>query len=349
MSCCELRTALRSSCPHLFPPSCDLEQEVWFEKEIAFLPCFLRPGMTAIDIGANLGVYSIPMARLVGSQGQVFAYEPASEPRALLDQSRVLNQASNLQIIPAAVSDHEGKGHLVLGASSELNTLHGIGRGESVQVTFLDLDDRSRGWNQVDFVKIDAEGEEDRILEGGRAFFAHHSPLVMFEVKAVEKVNENLRSAFRSLGYQVYRLLPGAPVLVPDDQRKPLDSYEMNLFAAKPDRAASLANEGLLVDILPNWMPDANAGQRALDIVRSQTFASSFADLLAAGSSIDAVYRAALGAYAVWRSSTAEVATRCAALDYASNELVFCPGNSLTKSSKFLEDSISGSGPHERA
>src|ERR1043166_9461892 len=47
-----------------------LEQETWFEKELAFLPHVLRPGMTAIDVGANLGVYSLPIARLV-APGQV--------------------------------------------------------------------------------------------------------------------------------------------------------------------------------------------------------------------------------------------------------------------------------------
>jgi hypothetical protein len=43
-----------------------LEQEMWFEKELGFLRRWLKRGMTAIDIGANLGVYSLPMARLVG-------------------------------------------------------------------------------------------------------------------------------------------------------------------------------------------------------------------------------------------------------------------------------------------
>ena len=52
-----------------------LEQECWFEKEMDFLRRWLRPGMTVIDIGANLGVYSLPMARLVGKTGHVFAYE----------------------------------------------------------------------------------------------------------------------------------------------------------------------------------------------------------------------------------------------------------------------------------
>ena len=61
-----------------------LEQEKWLEKETAFVVRWLRPGMTVIDIGANLGVYSLPMARLVGPEGQVFAYEPATETRRLL-------------------------------------------------------------------------------------------------------------------------------------------------------------------------------------------------------------------------------------------------------------------------
>src|SRR5262252_7123336 len=82
-----------------------LEQEEWFEKESALLLRWLRPGMTVIDIGANLGVYSLPLARSVGPHGMVFAYEPASEPRSLLTRSRELNRADNLHLNPAAVSD----------------------------------------------------------------------------------------------------------------------------------------------------------------------------------------------------------------------------------------------------
>jgi FkbM family methyltransferase len=107
-----------------------LEQETWFEKEMAFVARWLRPGMTAIDIGANLGVYALPMARLVGPGGRVFAYEPASETARLLSISRARNGAVNLQVIAAALSDSEREGHLVLGISSELNALDGHGRGK---------------------------------------------------------------------------------------------------------------------------------------------------------------------------------------------------------------------------
>ena len=57
-----------------------LEQEDWFEKEPGFLLRWLRPGMTVVDIGANAGVYSLPLARRVAPHGHVFAYEPGSAP-----------------------------------------------------------------------------------------------------------------------------------------------------------------------------------------------------------------------------------------------------------------------------
>src|SRR5262249_794743 len=114
-----------------------LEQERWFEKEMDFLRHWLRPGMTVIDIGANLGVYSVPMARLVGQTGHVFAYEPGSEARRLLERNRELNAAVNLDISPLALSDRERDGRLVFGGSSELYPLGDSGPGGLVHVPRL--------------------------------------------------------------------------------------------------------------------------------------------------------------------------------------------------------------------
>lgn len=197
-----------------------LEQERWFEKEIDFLHRWLRPGMTVIDIGANLGVYSLPAARLIGPTGRVFAYEPGSEARVLLERSRELNGAVNLHISPCALSDRVREGRLVFGNSGELNALGETAAGEEVRIASLDSEDAALGWPSPDFVKIDAEGEEERIISGGSKFFAKHSPLVMFEIK-VDKVNERLRGLFRAMGYHLFRQLGGAPILVPDDSRQP--------------------------------------------------------------------------------------------------------------------------------
>jgi FkbM family methyltransferase len=299
-----------------------LEQEKWFEKETAFVARWLRPGMTAIDIGANLGVYSLPMARLAGPEGQVFAYEPATETRRLLAISKAKNGADNLHIIAMALSDGEREGHLVLAASSELNTLDGSGPGERVQITSLDAEEKTRNWGDIDFLKIDAEGEEERILAGAETFFAKRSPLVMFEVKAGEKQNEKLPAEFAARGFGLYRLLAGAPVLVPVGADEVLDSYELNLFAAKPDRASALAAEGLLIETIPEWVPDADTRARALEFFQARPFAPIFAQLPGGAVAAEPVYRDALAGYAMWRATDLSLPQRYAALRFACDTLI---------------------------
>jgi FkbM family methyltransferase len=283
-----------------------LEQEMWFEKELGFLSRWLKRGMTAIDIGANLGVYSLPMARLVGPEGRVFAYEPGSQARGLLERSRAINVAANLRILGSALSDREREGRLVFGSSSELHALGGgSGKGEAVHITSLDHENAVHGWDSPDFVKIDAEGEEERILAGGRKFFERNSPLIMFEIKAASGLNENLRAALPAMGYGLFRALVGAPFLVAIDPRVPLDSYELNLFAAKPDRARALREEGLLIEATPRWKPDCQT-------VRS---------VVGNAEGIDPDYAEAMTAFAVWRSDNQPAQLRFAALVFACQTL----------------------------
>lgn len=298
-----------------------LEQECWFEKEMDFLRHWLRPGMTVIDIGANLGVYSLPMARLVDRTGQVFAYEPGSEARGLLERSRELNAAENLHISPFALSDSEREGRLVYGNSSELNALGDRGVGEVIGITSLDSEDVAQGWPAPDFVKIDAEGEEERILAGGRNFFARHSPLIMFEIKAGNRVNERLRAHFPSIGYRLFRQLGGAPILIPDDPQQALDKFELNLFAAKRDRADALLRGGFLADEIPAWMPSEDNCRTAASFWKSQNFAPLINMIGRGGPLEDPEYRESLAAYATWRAADKPIWTRCAALTFALHSL----------------------------
>jgi FkbM family methyltransferase len=298
-----------------------LEQEAWFEKEASFLTAWLQPGMTAIDIGANLGVYSLPMARLVGSRGQVFAYEPGSEPRGFLQRSRELNRPCNLEIAASALSDGEREGYLVFGESSEVSALGQGGRGEPVRVTSLDAEDRNPRWGSPDFVKIDAEGEEERIIAGGRAFFSRYSPLIMFEVNSGAGINEGLLSSFRNIGYELYRALVGVPLLVPIEADDLLDSAELNLFAAKPDRAESLSREGFLIQRIPAWEPDQDALRDAFVPLRHTAFAPAFSRLFHGAAALDPEYHQSLAGFAVWSARGGLPHTRCAALRFAYHSL----------------------------
>lgn len=234
----------------LMTPYILMEQQDWFEDEIHFVRRLVEPGMAVIDIGANYGVYTLTIAKAVGTEGHVWAFEPARETADYLRASLAENGFDQVELIRAALSDHEGEAHLSTNANAELNTLHGAldGKGETVRLTVLDafLEQFSR--YEVAFVKLDAEGEEPNVIRGGDRFFAEQSPLVMFEIKDANTPNLHLVELFDRLGYASYRLVPGLNILVPFEATKPVDPFQLNLFACKADRARLLAERGLLAE-----------------------------------------------------------------------------------------------------
>lgn len=229
-----------------------LEQEDWFEPEIRFLRRFTQPGMKAVDVGANHGVYTLTLAQGVGPSGHVWAFEPASEPAECLAESLALNGFSNVTLRRTALSDHVGEGKLFLDESSELNRLiegtpGGTGPVETVPLSTLDACGVEFGWHDIDFMKLDAEGAEAKIIAGGHAFLSGASPLVMFEIQHGASVNLDLVNHFYAIGYESYRYVPGIKALVPWHVDEASQFPQLNLFCARPDRAAILARRNLLV------------------------------------------------------------------------------------------------------
>ncbi|MFN0039730.1 MAG: FkbM family methyltransferase [Burkholderiales bacterium] len=236
----------------LMTPYVLCEQEDWFEDEIKFLRKLVRPGMRILDIGANYGLYTLSLARGVGGGGRVLAVEPCAETAACLRESLALNQFHFVTVVQAALSNRTGKAQLQVGANSELNSLaadaQGGGSTEEVNLATLDGLAAEHVIDEVDFVKMDAEGEEERIIRGGMRFFQTQNPLVMYEIKSGDKVNIELIRAFAELGFTSFRLIPGLDMLVPYDTRGKPEPYQLNLFCCKKDRAANLALHGALVE-----------------------------------------------------------------------------------------------------
>jgi FkbM family methyltransferase len=225
------------------------EQEKWFEDEIGFVKQVLRPGARVIDIGANYGVYTLTMAAAVGDQGHVWAFEPATSTARCLQDSVSLNRFKNVSVIQAALSNRTGKARLSLDRNSELNSLASQANAltEEVAVTTLDRCKSESGLKEIEFIKVDAEGEEQNILAGGGELLSVESPLIMFELKHGNAVNVGLIGRFAELGYSTYRLIPGLNLLVPFDRDETPDLLLLNLFCCKDDRAAALENAGWLV------------------------------------------------------------------------------------------------------
>lgn len=282
-----------------------LEQGGWFEKEWRFVIEHLAEGVV-VDIGANLGLYAVPLA---ARGARVFAYEPAAATRALLEESVRLNRLTSLAPVDVALSNRSGEGFLRLDAGgTEYNSVSQEAAGEPIRLSTLDAEAKRLRWKSVDFVKLDAEGEELNILAGGGAFFDRFSPLVMFEINNAGVPNTGLREAFEAKGYAVYRLLGDGSLLVPWRADEHQD-FELNLFAAKPDRARTLADRGLLCLELTDGPVDPAAWRWVL----AQPYLAAFGP----GREPQPDYALALSALGLWRNRQAPLGLRCSALRFA--------------------------------
>lgn len=259
-----------------------LEFEDWFEDDISFVRRWIEPGMLAFDIGANHGVYALTMAARMKGDGHVWAFEPSSQPLTLLRGSIVENGFQDgVTVLDCALSDRTGTALMGISTlQSEGNSLHRLtGDTEEVRLDTLDAVWERMGAPAIDFVKLDAEGEEEAILRGGRRFFAEGQPLVMFESNNDGAENAALPVAFAAMGYDIYRLVPGLGLLVLCDRATGHDRFQVNLFACKPERAARLAARGFLAGA----MTDAASPARRLPDVRSLLGARPFAAGLVGG------------------------------------------------------------------
>lgn len=229
------------------------EQQDWFEDEIKFLRRLLQPGHNVIDIGANCGVYTLSMAKTVGPAGRVWAFEPALSTATLLAEGIAANGFSHVMLERTALSNARGMAQLFLHQHPEGNTLvhdpQSKNVSETVPVVTLDNCLETYGWRTIDFIKIDAEGEEANILKGGERFFTELSPLVQYEVKEGSSLNIELLSDFASLGYDSYRLVPGLDLFIPFGAEEQPDGFLLNLFCCKPDRAAQLVAQGFMLNV----------------------------------------------------------------------------------------------------
>lgn len=136
----------------------------------------LKPGYTVIDIGANLGFYSMLAASLVGRDGRVFSFEPFAHNVDLIRASAKENGFDNVTVINSAVSDRVGNAKLYLSPyySSEHSLFdyhYSTGSNSTeniVDINTVTIDDylENKVHRHVDFIKMDIEGSEGKAIIG---------------------------------------------------------------------------------------------------------------------------------------------------------------------------------------
>jgi FkbM family methyltransferase len=224
-------------------------------SETRLVQALLAPGMTFLDVGANIGYYTLVAGRLVGGSGSVHCFEPNRAMRERLERNVQRNALANVVVHDEAVARSSGQVEFFVStwdANQGISSLlPGRGREERRVVPSITLDEfaASLGGRRIDLIKMDIEGAEPQAIEGGRTTFgAPEAPGLIFEAAEVAP----MAALLLPLGYKIRRLhytLAGGLELPEADA--PVESlfasYEApNYFAAKTDavfeRALARAN-----------------------------------------------------------------------------------------------------------
>lgn len=148
----------------------------WNAEEYRAFRAAVRPGAVILDVGANVGAYTLLFAMWSGPAGRVFAFEPAPAARAGLRLHLDLNGvADRVETIAAAAAAHVGSARFRIDGASGGNALmdaaSAAGPAIEVETTTLDAFCRARKL-RPDVVKIDVEGAELDVLRGARDVLA---------------------------------------------------------------------------------------------------------------------------------------------------------------------------------
>lgn len=217
--------------------------DLYEAEEQKLLDQVVPTGGTAIDVGANLGLYTISLARIVGPDGLIISFEPDVD-------SLLMNTAGLPQVIvrPFAVSDTNGRvifrRHRSSALSRVVSEVEATQRDLVVSSVTLDSELSRLGLDKVDFLKLDTEGTEAKALTGARRLLGGSMPPVVlfewipgfrnrWEQSALSVLRDNVGQ-----GWRLFRVGWNRPIAEIHGFEEP--DEEANIIAFPPSRASAL-------------------------------------------------------------------------------------------------------------
>ena len=186
------------------------DQGCFEQTTTAVLAQLARPGMTVLDIGANIGAHALYLAKHVGPTGRVLAFEPMSGAISKLRRSAGLNPAlTNLTLHHMALGEENGTLTADFNHSWPVDGNYRDVMPEPVPVRRLDDFLREQGIPRVDLIKLDVDGFEHKILRGAAWTLRESRPLLVMELcnYTLERVGDSVAAMLADLaaaGYQFF-------------------------------------------------------------------------------------------------------------------------------------------------
>jgi FkbM family methyltransferase len=164
---------------------CIIDTGVFEKDSTCFVKRILRTGDIVLDVGANIGYYSVLMSNLVKDNGRVICFEPVAAYRDILLQNIAINGLNNCQVYDFGLSNHETELEISVGECSA--TLHWVNdqppsKTVMIKLKILDNIISSLNLEKIDLIKVDIDGHEPAFLEGALATIEKYKPVIILEV-----------------------------------------------------------------------------------------------------------------------------------------------------------------------
>jgi FkbM family methyltransferase len=182
-----------------------------YEPEVcALIQSYLSGGETVLDIGANIGYFTLLMAHRAGPAGRVIAFEPVPSVYDRLCENLELNDLHHVQAERKAVADREGQSQMQLEDDAPLSFTARLAESGDLAVQTMSIDSyvETNGLDRLDFVKIDVEGAEDAVIRGMNRTLGSLRPAVLVEIHAKDGSESETLKRLKENGYHLRRLEP---------------------------------------------------------------------------------------------------------------------------------------------
>ena len=184
---------------------------LWEPETTHLISKKMKPGMNVLDVGADIGYYTILFAKLVGAKGKVYAFEPIPKAKQYLDKNVELNELKNISTFGFALFDDAGMVCLEDPFNkSKINPQKKRLSKNDIQVEMKVFDGlRSKeSIDRVHFMKLDVEGAEMNILRGMRETIKKDRPEILVELhprqlKDFGFLPSDILEFLTGLGYQI--------------------------------------------------------------------------------------------------------------------------------------------------
>ncbi len=176
----------------------------FMEQERFVFHQLVRPNNHVLDIGANIGLHTRNLSELVGANGKVYAFEPQPYLQRILTENIKRNPFKNTILMPMGLGEVYGSMNAPIYDPAQNLNFGGISLGakNGVAVPIHRLDD-IRFTDKIHFVKMDVEGMELSVLEGGAKFIAQNRPIFYCENDRVSKYMAVLEK-FWAMDYKIW-------------------------------------------------------------------------------------------------------------------------------------------------